>query len=55
MMNEKLLYGYTGLFDTPDEIIEINSNEDFYKLNKYSKFSFGELPTHKNQKKKNSK
>ena len=22
MMNEKLLYGYTGLFDTPDEIIE---------------------------------
>lgn len=22
MMNDKLLYGYTGLFDTPDEIIE---------------------------------
>ena len=40
---------------TPDEIIEINSDDDFYRLNKYAKYSFGELPIHKNQKKKNNK
>lgn len=40
---------------TPDEIIKINSDDDFYRLNKFSKYSFGELPIHKNQKKKNRK
>jgi len=48
-----LVIGFAS--STPDEIIEINSDDDFYRLNKFSKFSFGKLPIHKNQKKKNSK
>ena len=48
-----LVIGFAS--STPDEIIEINSDDDFYRLNKFSKYSFGELPIHKNQKKKNNK
>ena len=40
---------------TPDKTIVIKSDDDLYRLNKISKYSFGELPIHKNQKKKNNK
>jgi len=48
-----LIYGLAN--STSDEIIEINYDDDFYRLNKYSTFSFGEPPIYRNQKKKNSK